>query len=81
MAPRCPVGFDTDRLREQVQATYDRVAREPNGEFHFHRDLDYAVEYLRYDREELTTLPEECTARFAGVGNLHGSEPFEGEAS
>jgi len=69
MAILCPVGFDVDRLRAQVLATYDRVARDPDGDFHFHRGARYAAEYLRYDAAELALLPPECTARFAGVGN------------
>ncbi|MBI2487682.1 MAG: hypothetical protein HYW01_12200 [Deltaproteobacteria bacterium] len=58
MAIKCPIGFDVNRLRELVHETYDRVAREPQGEFHFHRGKDYACEYLKYDREELGSLPE-----------------------
>src|SRR5512143_1798278 len=69
MATTCPAGFDVDRLRAQVLAMYERVARDPDGEFHFHRGARYAAEYLRYDAAELATLPQECTARFAGVGN------------
>jgi arsenite methyltransferase len=69
MAITCPIGFDVARLRDQVLATYDRVAREPGGEFHFHRGAAYAVELLRYDAAELALLPDESTARFAGVGN------------
>lgn len=69
MAATCPIGFNTDYLREQVRATYDRVARAPHGEFHFHRGPAYAHDYLRYDAEDLDTLPEAATARFAGVGN------------
>ena len=69
MAMTCPVGFDVDRLRDQVLATYERVARDPDGEFHFHRGAAYAAQYLRYDAAELAHLPAECTARFAGVGN------------
>jgi SAM-dependent methyltransferase len=71
MAAVCPVGFDTERLRAQVLATYDRVAREPEGDFHFHRGLEYAAEYLKYDRRELANIPARATARFAGVGNPH----------
>lgn len=71
MAAVCPINFDTNRLREQVMQTYDRVAREPGGEFHFHRGPKYAVEYLGYDPEELATLPAISTERFAGVGNPH----------
>lgn len=69
MALTCPVGFDVPRLRSQVLATYERVARDPEGDFHFHRGARYAVEYLKYDAAELAALPQECTARFAGVGN------------
>jgi SAM-dependent methyltransferase len=63
------VGFDVERLRGQILATYDRVAREPQGEFHFHRGPRYAAEFLEYDAAELALLPAESTARFAGVGN------------
>lgn len=69
MATTCPMGFDVDYLRAKVQETYDRVAREPGGSFHFHRGGDYACDYLKYDRVELAALPEECVARFAGVAN------------
>lgn len=69
MAYACPIGFDVERLRAEVLATYERVARDPDGEFHFHRGARYAAEYLRYDAGELALLPQQCTARFAGVGN------------
>lgn len=71
MALECPVGFDIDQLRNRVVATYDRVAREPDGNFHFHRGPRYASEYLGYDATELSELPDIATARFAGVGNPH----------
>lgn len=69
MAATCPEGFNVDYLRAQVRETYDRVAREPEGSFHFHRGPRYASEYLGYDPDELAQLPAESTARFAGVGN------------
>lgn len=69
MAATCPLGFDVDRLRFAVRATYERVAQDPAGNFQFHRGADYAREYLGYDHRELAALPEESTARFAGVGN------------
>lgn len=69
MAAICPTGFDTDYLREAVRITYDRVARAPQGDFHFHRGADYARHYLHYDPVELAGIPEAATARFAGVGN------------
>ncbi len=69
MAATCPVGFNVDQLRERVREMYDRLARSPSGEFHFHRGLTYAVERLGYDRAELAAMPSSCTDRFAGVGN------------
>src|SRR4029079_15349727 len=69
MATTCPIGFDVAGLRAQVLATYDRVARDPGGDFHFHRGLRYAADYLGYDAGELALLPAASTARFAGVGN------------
>jgi len=69
MAATCPIDFDVASLRESVRAVYTRVAADPNGDFHFHRGLDYAVEHLGYDRVELATLPGTATDRFAGVGN------------
>ena len=76
MAFACPVGFDVERMRSQVRATYERVARDPGGEFHFHRGLRYAVDFLHYDEAELALLPAACTARFAGVGNPLRIGPF-----
>jgi SAM-dependent methyltransferase len=69
MATTCPIGFDVAGLRAQVLATYDRVARDPGGEFHFHRGPRYAVDYLGYDADDIALLPATSTARFAGVGN------------
>ena len=71
MAATCPAGFDVARLRKEVSQTYDRVAREPTGNFHFHRGPEYACRMLRYDPEELSTIPSESAASFAGVGNPH----------
>ncbi len=69
MANHCPIGFDTEYLRDQVRATYERVANDPDGDFHFHRGPGYAARFLGYDAAELAKLPEIATARFAGVGN------------
>ena len=71
MAVKCPEGFDVESLRELVQETYSSVASDPNGDFHFHRGPEYAVEYLNYDRDELSHIPDTAKARFAGVGNPH----------
>jgi arsenite methyltransferase len=81
MATTCPTGFDVTRLRQEVLATYDRVAREPEDDFHFHRGPDYAAEYLGYNRAELADLPLLSTARFADVGNpLRIGPIYPGEA-
>lgn len=48
---------------------YARVAADPSGEFHFHRGPEYAATMLGYDAAELSKLPAETTASFAGVGN------------
>jgi hypothetical protein len=69
MATVAPVNFDVHDLRHQVIATYERVAREPNAHYHFHRGPDYAHDFLGYDREALDALPGIATERFAGVGN------------
>ena len=71
MATTCPVGFNVDKLRQLVRAEYDRVAREPEGKFHFHRGPQYAARMLGYEPQDLATIPEESTACFAGVGNPH----------
>jgi arsenite methyltransferase len=76
MAASCPRGFDIAQLRKQVSQTYDRVAREPNGNFHFHRGPEYASRMLRYNPDELVTIPAECTASFAGLGNPHRIGPI-----
>src|SRR5207245_1457724 len=39
--------------------------------FHFNIGADYAVNLLRYERDELDTLPKRATARIVGVGNPH----------
>ncbi|WP_242338459.1 MULTISPECIES: methyltransferase domain-containing protein [Anaeromyxobacter] len=69
MAVACPVDLDTARLRAEIQSIYSRVASAPDGEFHFHRGLDYAVDFLRYDRAALAALPPLAVESFAGVGN------------
>ncbi|UCH52640.1 MAG: methyltransferase domain-containing protein [Pseudomonadota bacterium] len=76
MAATCPINFDVESLRAQVQAEYDRVAREPHGDFHFHRGADYAHEYLYYTREDLNRVPTLASDRFAGVGNPHRIGPL-----
>ena len=65
----CPVDLNTAALRGEISKIYGRVAEKPEGEFHFHRGLAYAAEFLGYDGAELSSLPPDCTASFAGVGN------------
>lgn len=77
MATTCPVGFDVDKLRQLVRAEYERVAREPQGDFHFHRGPQYASHMLGYDPQELAAIPEDSTASFAGVGNPHRIGPIQ----
>jgi ubiquinone/menaquinone biosynthesis C-methylase UbiE len=69
MATTAPVDFDVNSLRNQVIATYDQVAREPNAHYHFHRGAEYAQDFLGYDRDELAAIPALSSERFAGVGN------------
>ena len=71
MAVTCPVDLDTNRLRDEIRATYARVASAPGGEFHFHRGAAYASSLLGYDPEELARLPASAVESFAGVGNPH----------
>jgi len=71
MSTTCPIGFDVEILRREVEAEYGRVVAEPDGDFHFNRGEDFAVELLRYRRADLESLPAESTRRFAGVANPH----------
>lgn len=76
MAITCPVGFDVARLKEEVRQTYASVAREPSGDFHFHRGPEYAARLLGYNLAELQSLPNGATAPFAGVGNPFLMDPI-----
>ncbi len=69
MAIVCPVDLNTAALRSEISSIYGRVAKEPDGEFHFHRGPAYAAGFLGYSADELAALPSDCTASFAGVGN------------
>lgn len=69
MAIACPIGFDVQKLQDEVRRTYAAVAIDPTGEYHFHRGPHYAARQLGYDLNELLSLPEVATAPFAGVGN------------
>jgi arsenite methyltransferase len=69
MAINCPIDLNIAVLRSEISTIYERVASEPAGEFHFHRGPAYAAEFLGYDAVELSALPPDCTASFAGIGN------------
>jgi arsenite methyltransferase len=71
MALTCPVDFDVQTLRDEVQAIYSRLAADPGGSFHFHRGPEYAATRLGYDPTELAALPLAVTSSFAGIGNPH----------
>lgn len=77
MAMTCPVSLDLEKLKELVRAEYDRLARDPDASFHFHRGPQYAAEMLGYDAAELAFIPAESTASFAGVGNPHRIGPIQ----
>ncbi len=80
MATSCPIDFDAEQLRREVARMYEAVARDPAGEFHFHRGPGYAAELLGYDPAELEAIPAATTAAFAGVGNPIAVGPIaEGE--
>jgi arsenite methyltransferase len=58
---------DVGELRGKVQDMYRRVAREPEGEFHFEMGRALA-ERLGYPPDELDRVPPEAIESFAGVG-------------
>jgi arsenite methyltransferase len=58
---------DVEELRGKVQDMYQRVAREPQGEFHFEMGRALA-ERLGYPPDELDRVPPEAIEFFAGVG-------------
>lgn len=76
MAATCPIDLDVDHLRRSVRDTYTRLARDPAGDFHFHRGPHYAVRLLGYDVAEIASLPASATAAFAGVGNPLAAGPI-----
>jgi ubiquinone/menaquinone biosynthesis C-methylase UbiE len=58
---------DRASLEGQVKAMYSRVAREPEGDFHFEMGRALA-ERLGYPSTDLDAIPQEALASFAGVG-------------
>lgn len=65
----CPITLDREKLKLEVRTIYEKVAEDPQGDFHFHRGPEYAARLLGYDAAELRELPAPATASFAGVGN------------
>jgi len=58
---------DTHALRSQVTRMYERVARDPHGDFHFEMGRVMA-ERLGYAPEQLDRVPSASIESFAGVG-------------
>ncbi len=71
---------DRDSLESQVKDMYQRVAEDPNGEFHF--EMGRALtERLGYPVEDLDRIPAEAIESFAGVGYyFHLAKLKEGES-
>jgi len=81
MSLSCPVDLDVLMLRREVTAMYASVAAAPEGTFHFHRGPEYAARTLGYDADALAQLPNDVTARFAGIGNPHAIAPLPAGAT
>lgn len=71
MTQERPEGFDADGLREQLLSVFDRVAREPRGEYRFNRGRRFAARLLNYAEADLALVPPASATRFTGVGNPH----------
>ncbi|MBI4290297.1 MAG: methyltransferase domain-containing protein [Betaproteobacteria bacterium] len=70
---------DPVALREEVKIKYRDVARNPNGEHHFHTGRPLARR-LGYDPALVDSMPEAAVESFAGVANpfsLRALEPGE----
>ena len=71
---------DRESLESQVKDMYQRVAEDPNGEFHFEMGRALA-ERLGYPAEDLDRIPAEAIESFAGVGYyFHLADLKEGES-
>jgi arsenite methyltransferase len=70
---------DPVALREEVKSKYRDVARNPNGEHHFHTGRPLARR-LGYDPALVDSMPDAAVESFAGVANpfsLRALEPGE----
>jgi len=66
MSTELPV--DPVALREEVKSKYRDVARNPNGEHHFHTGRPLA-QRLGYDQALVDSMPDAAVESFAGVAN------------
>lgn len=69
--PSAEPSVDTAHLESAVKEMYRRVAREPEGEFHFEMGRAMA-ERLGYDPAVLDRIPQPAIESFAGVGHHFG---------
>ena len=70
---------DPVALREEVKSKYRDVARNPNGEHHFHTGRPLARR-LGYDQALVDSMPDAAVESFAGVANpfsLRALDPGE----
>jgi len=77
MSTELPV--DPVALREEVKSKYRDVARNPNGEHHFHTGRPLARR-LGYDPALVDSMPDAAVESFAGVANpfaLRSLDPGE----
>src|SRR5690606_4487929 len=71
MALKEPEDVSAERLQQEVQALYERLAANPAGDFRFHRGRSYAMRLLNYAQDDLARIPLTSAKRFCGVGNPH----------
>src|SRR5688572_14520086 len=63
-----PASVDREVLRNQIQAKYTDVARDPEMGFHFHTGRPLA-RMLGYNDDDIDWLPDDAIESFAGTGN------------
>jgi hypothetical protein len=68
MTTRTEARVDVDVLRHEIEKTYAEVSSQPDKDFIFPTGRAWAQE-LGYPEPELTRLPEESAASFAGAAN------------
>jgi SAM-dependent methyltransferase len=60
--------IDVEVLRTEVRRKYREVARDPDGEYHFHTGRELA-RLLGYPPDVVDALPDRAVESFAGVAN------------